>query len=174
MSEKVKLTKEQAEAIEYIRENSIDANMNLQINGGWDDKRSVLGSLSLDEFIRALYIGYEVEETFEVGDTVVLNSGKVVEILEHGWGPNAVVVGWIINRSMYKDMIDKMIINRHATKQEKWWAKHGRKPLELKINDVLLRSDEAYVSVFHVDESQEQYRLVVQGAHQHGYEVDKE
>src|SRR5699024_8339131 len=142
MSEKVKLTREQAEAVEIRRnmnmfENSIKCHITGQFKG---DSNKALAELSLDEFIRALYIGYEVEESYEVGDCVVLDDGQIVEIIEDG--SCTVVVGWIINRLMYRDQINKSLIKRHATKQERWWAKHGRNVWELKENDILYYDDE--------------------------------
>ncbi len=132
MSEKVKLTREQ----EFMFKNHKGAFETLMRKHHMENCPTVIDELTTQQVVDAYFDGYEVEETFEVEDTVILNSGKVVEILEEGWGPHAVVVGWIANGSMYRDMIDKSVIDRHATKQEVWWASHGRRVLEFKTNDI--------------------------------------
>ena len=135
--EKVKLTREQAEEIERYKKNG-DEQIDYMIDGHIYDKRPDLkiSTLKTSELARALYIGYEVEETFKVRDCVVLNDGKIVEIIaEESF---TVVVAWIINGQMYRDQINKSLIKRHATKQEKWWAKHGRKPWKIREDDILV------------------------------------
>lgn len=69
MNEKVKLTKEQAIVIEDIKkyrvpENTITTHFNCGL-GGWVDEYISLNGMPLDTLIRALYIGYEVEQTVE-------------------------------------------------------------------------------------------------------------
>lgn len=146
MSEKVKLTKKQAEAIEYISVNNIGENVMTQLNGHWDDKRSVLHELHLDDFINALYIGYEVEEKYKIGDWVVLKDGHVGEIEfineDEGWA----------NIGYSKDTKERNInlgntykledIVRFATQEEieiekerRWWKRRKRKVWELITKD---------------------------------------
>ena len=141
--DKITITKAQAEAIEaaiteFGKDRVIDG-----VLGEWRGELSPLNDLRPSEFARIMYgAGYEVEETFEVGDAVVLKSGQVVEITEEGSDPCKVVMGWIANGSMYRDEVRISFIARHATEQEKWWAKHGRKVWELKENDLLYYDDE--------------------------------
>src|SRR5699024_1047502 len=111
------------------------------IEKGWSFKEYLcLNALSTDEFIRALYIGYEVEETYEVGDWVYVEAPK--EGL-----PN---VYQVMNADKYSVNLDRLYGNfknsklRHATpeeiaeeKQRRWWAKHGRNVWELREGDLL-------------------------------------
>jgi|SRR5690625_3586543 len=151
MSEKVKLTREQAEAIDGIKAS------NLGNDGAILEFVRAFGISNhifhLDEIIKALYIGYEVEEKFEVGDCVVLDDGKIAEILSAWQCDDKFLVGWIANGSMYKEYVNGNRIIRHATKQEKWWASHGRKVWQLKINDEIWHrdSDKRYDVIFIFD-----------------------
>lgn len=67
--DKVVLTKEQAEAIENIKEVYSDYTFiiksHVEDSDGWFGKSEPLNDLNLDSLIRALYIGYEVEQTRE-------------------------------------------------------------------------------------------------------------
>lgn len=65
MSEKVKLTKAQSEEIKtLLKENPAEDIIQDHVEGKWWDD-SPLNGLALDTLIRALYIGYEVEQTPE-------------------------------------------------------------------------------------------------------------
>lgn len=125
---KVKITQEQADAIEGITDRESAAE--LQINGWKWYKNRCLNNLSFDDFIKALYIGYEVEPEFEVGDWVYRKSDGVVskinriENQEDFYGEFSTDKhrGWL-----YVEEI------RHATpeeiekeKERRWWAKHNR------------------------------------------------
>jgi len=73
--EKVKLTPEQAEAIKYLKEqkglfNHEIVQLHVKTSGAyWDgDKEKFIRALDVDALIRALYIGYEIEETYKIGD----------------------------------------------------------------------------------------------------------
>lgn len=63
----VKLTKEQAEALGNARQIWEDSEMvEIHASSGkcrWSENSQALESLSLDTLIKALYIGYEVEQT---------------------------------------------------------------------------------------------------------------
>src|SRR5699024_1767431 len=98
--EKITITKAQAEAIEKCasKEDLIKSKLVGLLEHGKDEP---IAELTLETLVKALYIGYEVEGTFEVGDCVVLDDGQIVEIIEDG--SCTVVVGWIINRLMYRD-----------------------------------------------------------------------
>lgn len=70
MSDKVKLTKEQAEAIKIIlnnpqwrKEQIIEHHTNDHY--AWVNEYSDFNGMPLDTLVRAIYIGYEVEETRE-------------------------------------------------------------------------------------------------------------
>lgn len=127
--EKVKLTREQAEEIEirnkgFAKEETIKNHI-----FGWS-YIECLNELTLDEMIRALYIGYEIEETFKVGDWV-FDRESVYKIISKHHADD-------LNKGMY-------LKARHATPEEieeekqcRWWAKHGRKVWELRQSDVLV------------------------------------
>ncbi len=128
--EKVKLYKEQAEELELQKKE-------LPIHGivtRWllsKRNNKAFESIDLDTLIRALYIGYEVEETFEVGDWVKdTSTNAVIKIKDKQHRNN-------INDPRYSTV-------RHATpeeiakeKQRRWWANHGRDVWELRKGDVI-------------------------------------
>lgn len=70
VSDKVKLTKKQADAIEKLLsmtyyKKDIIVDHHAKDDKRWDDEIESLNGLPLDTLIRALYIGYEVEQTVE-------------------------------------------------------------------------------------------------------------
>ncbi|MBN6206253.1 hypothetical protein JYK21_07300 [Ralstonia pickettii] len=130
--EKVILTKEQADAVEYFKKEHQDN----------------LGDMSLRGFYDALRYGYEVEPKFKVRDWITYDEDK------YGSGDKEVV--WIeeIKYSNYwneecaywnaGDSSLPLSKIRHATpseiakeKERRFFARHGRGPWELKVNDVL-------------------------------------
>src|SRR5699024_2290283 len=135
MSEKVILTKEQAEAIE-TKKSTGSAAVAKHLEGWTWKENKCLNDLSMEQFVKALYIGYEVEETFKVGDWVKdTSTNAVIKIKDRQHRNN-------INDPRYSTV-------RHATpeeiakeKQRRWWAKHGRDVGELKENDLLYYDDE--------------------------------
>src|SRR5690625_658489 len=147
MCEKVKLTQEQAREIERIK-NYFNRHEYItkfvETNGVSDSE------FHIEELVRALYIGYEVEPEFKVGDYVVNGGGRVVEILEVTC--DSFVVGWIANGKMFKESTFKHSILRHAIpeevskeKQRRWWAKHDRGVWELREGDALKANDGGYL-----------------------------
>lgn len=122
---KVRLSKKQAEEIKRI------------------EKMGVWSELSYEDFQSALLSGYEVKPEFKVGDYVINDRGIIVEILEDDG--DGFFVGWIANGSMYTEITPKSRILRHATKQESWWAKHGRKVWELREGDVIKPKSDANI-----------------------------
>lgn len=133
--EKVKLTKEQAEAIETKKGTTESAAIAKHLEGWTWPENKCLNDLSMEQFVKALYIGYEIEETFEVGDWVKDTS------------TNAVIK--INDRKHRNNLIDpRHTTIRHATpeeiaeeKQRRWWAKHGREVWELRENDLVSDKD---------------------------------
>lgn len=70
MSDKVVLTQEQAKLLKdytdmWTDEKIIESLIHAKENGATDEEEKVLIQLSTDTLIRALYIGYEVEQTPE-------------------------------------------------------------------------------------------------------------
>src|SRR5699024_4993267 len=151
MTEKVKVTKEQAEAIERYKKELVDS-IDEQYRFGvkrtpyeWAEPLVELGGEQVLEIIKH---GYEVEPEFEVGDWVVrtkelnhqnFHEGKIFKV-------KRIVKGHLTKDLLVVDNDDNSEHHfeniRHATseeiakeKQRRWWAKHDRKVWELKIND---------------------------------------
>jgi len=145
--EKVKLTREQAEALEKAV-NRYDKDLTVVRHAERylleEDERK-LTELTTVEIAKALYIGYEVEETFKVGDLVKCNWGsgeyedKVYEIVNiSSVKDREIEINWLDNPYPMKEWL------RHATpeeiaeeKQRRWWASHGREVWELRKGDVI-------------------------------------
>lgn len=119
---KVKLTREQADAIEHLKDLTND-----------------LGVVDLAD---AIYVGYEIEPEFKVGDWVVRTVcrgknhevGKIFRIKE------------VVGDGVYEDCGPSHMMEslRFATPEEiaketerSWWKKHGRDYWELKEDDIL-------------------------------------
>lgn len=146
--EKQIITREQAEALNEIFEKTAftkDELIDLYAETGL--YRS-LRDLSVSELAKALYIGYEVEPEFKVGDWVFW------ETKSNGPIPKtAFKIENFIKNGVYPDEwpspyagggpipIEEL---RHATpeeiekeKERRWWAKHGRDVWELREGDLL-------------------------------------
>lgn len=163
--EKVKLTKEQVVTLETAIElNGFEGVVRQHVEGGWTTSTlKALNDLSVDKLVRALYIGYEVDSQYKIGDWVVLEDGYIGEIefinevegwANVGYSKDTKERGVCLARTY--DLID---IKRHATpseiaqeKERRWFAKHGRKPWELKKKDVLKFSNGNFYEVESVDE----------------------
>lgn len=153
--EKVKLTKEQAKAIEYALQEVDEYKGNpdkllrhaSMKNVYFRNELHLLNSIDTVNLAKALYIGYEVEPKFEVGDWAVWRSAKGVDVVKQiekveGY---RIWADWLDEGSLLFAPSDEI---RHATpeeveteKERRWWAKHGREVWELKDGDVLLNRD---------------------------------
>ena len=127
---KVKVTKEQAKGLNQITTPQSAVKEHV---GNWQLGND-LNALSLDELIRALYIGYEVEPEFKVGDWVVT---KVTNHIGKITGFSSITKYYDIE-GIQTDVI------RHATpseiaeeKERRFFAGHGRELWELKYKDIL-------------------------------------
>ena len=151
---KVILTKEQAEAIKQIKD--IDYAINIHAF----NKRpgSPLAELQTSEIARALYIGYEVEPEFKVGDWVYHQSdGIVSQITRVNFNK---LVPDAINTDGHKGWISCEDI-RHATseeiKQEKerrFWEKHGREVKEYRKGDLFIHPhDRRVYEIIEIDKN---------------------
>ena len=139
--EKVKLTKEQVTALEKaINDYGIDTTMNDHSPHNWGGCLSPLNELKTHQMARALYIGYEVEETYKVGDLVVHIPTGIIGEISHVNG------NWINFFHSDEQKAVNISVNdlRHATpeeiaeeKQRRWWAKHGRDVYEFKSGDLI-------------------------------------
>lgn len=144
--EKIKIAKEQADAIEkawkmtgnkvfIIRMHDRDGSVLI-------DGREQLGDISTDTLIRALYIGYEVEP--EVGDWVKFSYtdgkydiGKVLELKE-----GYVIVDFanfeVPQHIMSTDLSNPTLSEIVEEKERRFWGKYGRKIFELKKGDTVI------------------------------------
>ncbi|MEC5422090.1 hypothetical protein QGM71_01105 [Virgibacillus sp. C22-A2] len=154
---KVKVTQDQADAIHQWRTCS-DRNdselVETHIRGWVLESDLSLNELDLDDFIKALYIGYEVEPQFKVGDWVV-RENVITKITNINYKLDS--EGAITTERFLSWVTDNHL--RHATpeeiaeeKERRWWSKHGRENWELKNGDVLDKRNFAY-TVRAVDES---------------------
>lgn len=141
---KVKITQEQANEIEirkqiFSNESTIKKHLE-----GWECIR-ILNLLTLDELIRALYIGYEIEEEFKSGDWVHVSfksGSKIAKILNSYHG----VIQFYDNENLPNIKIDNQ--TRHATpeeiaeeKQRRLWHENGREVGEFKKNDIIFNKN---------------------------------
>src|SRR5690625_4019673 len=139
--EKVKLTQEQADAIERLlekgsRDEILDTHFNID---SWQyPENRCLNGMEASHLARALYIGYEVEPKFKVRDWV--------------YNKNADVFLQIDDKDMATRYSEFPSIYRHATpeeiakeKQRIWWAKHDRGVWELREGDALKADDGDYL-----------------------------
>ncbi len=123
---KVKLTREQVEVIEKVRDS--------------------LKGLSYKSLYIALNEGYEIKEEFKLGEyivyenDVVKNTMKIIAINKENITVEPIYEGFK-NHNVVG--INSPLI-RHATpeeiaeeKERRWWAKRGRKVWELKEGDVM-------------------------------------
>ena len=144
--EKVKLTQEQASAINDCR-NIVGDEMLIEMqvyrrNSPWRNKWNAINELNLMTLVDALRIGYEVESEFKSGDYVVNDIGTI-GLIESVNGDHLKGV-WIRDFDIPMNCTSNKIA-RHATpeeveevKERRWWTKHGRYVGEYKENDVVI------------------------------------
>lgn len=153
MSEKVILTKEQAEAINFFN-NSTDTFDYLAARKTMGElfhfDYKPFNNMSLDDIAKALYSGYEIEQTkFEVGDWVIykydtatIMTTRIIDIqYEHNRVQFENVSGW-------KAIHD---IERHVTKEEIFWAELGREVGEFRLGDAYCHNHD-YIYTVDVEE----------------------
>src|SRR5690625_3113721 len=95
--------------------------------------------MNYDTFFGALYVGYEVEPEYSVGDWVVCDEMKIIgQLVEVDGEIRVDSIDYNVRQSI---RLDKL---RHATldeieeeKERRWFEKHDRKPWELKEGDIL-------------------------------------
>ncbi len=129
------ITREQAEAIEHFKK----------------EHQEKLGDMSLREFYDALRFGYEVEPDYKVGDWIYQEATKTIAKIT---GFNS--EGDRFNIDHKKIVSVHISTIRHATpkeiaieKERIFFENHGRKPWELKFDDIL-RSSFGIDKVWHV------------------------
>lgn len=133
--EKVILTQEQADAVDWLeRSSTLEGHVRLiffnneLIKG---PKSNILKEMGFYRVMRAIFQGYKIKKHFEVGDWAKDSKGRLFKITEDR-------VHTANNDPRYKEL-------RKATKEEiekHWWAKHGREVWELKEGDVCINKSE--------------------------------
>src|SRR5699024_5106041 len=83
--EKVKLTQEQADAFEYeVSTSRIEAVARCHMQGWKYEHNQSLNELSLEQIMRAKYVGYEICPQYKVGEwKVVKYSNEIGRVVEH-------------------------------------------------------------------------------------------
>lgn len=166
MSEKVKVSHRQNIALDEMKNQNNDDWFinNHQSACGYDENWSSLEKLSVAELSRALYIGYEVEEEYKIGDWVFvdwnLSDGEVYEVIDIEKG--CVRIDWKGNQWPSMDIV------RHATEEEitqekerRFWNSLGRDVWELKLGDILSRSHEDFAESITVKEIKDDINHIV-------------
>ena len=157
--EKVKITKEQAEAIEEYKESETgiydflhDLPLDYMTNRSWDNVEE--NQQEMLKVMTAFVTGdYEVEPEFNDDEWVVLKDGKVVEVYyvknRSDLGSIGNIVGIPKDKVFAYDLggdywYDYNDIDRHATpeeiaeeKERRWWREHGRKVKEVRNGDII-------------------------------------
>lgn len=171
MSKKVILTKEQAEAIEWalnesdIYMNNPDGLLSYSAFAGRQQDEEFkfkyelkpINDMKISQLAKALYVGYEVEPEYMLGEYVVyLPDGKVYKIYHIPW------TGKVHLRNGVNLIIDDVPVDkiRHATSEEiaeeiaeekerRFWRRNGRGLKEIKKGDVL-KNEKGYVFVINL------------------------
>src|SRR5690625_4677361 len=143
---KVKLTKEQAEALEQAKEGRGKDKVMNGIGGKWYRELEPLNDLTPSQMARSLYIGYEVEAEFKVGDWVVYKSNihetPIVRTVSKINQPRS-------SASLDAESIVAPLNNLRLARSEeiaeekerRFFAKHDRAPWELWDKDLLKHID---------------------------------
>lgn len=145
--EKVKITQEQAEVLESVKcrvgneENIVRMHVDKSIP--WGQEEYEMNEFNLDDLIKALYIGYEVEPKFKKDDYVVIKkTGEVAKIKAHP--PAFPYPDYLLSCNGYftSHHVDEL---RHATKQEIWWFESDRDFWEIREDDTLKYIGDLYI-----------------------------
>lgn len=141
---KVKVTREQAEAIEEFQKTVHE-----------------LG-ISSDELKGIFESGYEVKPEFKVGDFIeieLFGRGVVVEITGINNADGRIRINGSSEFNEYnviRKLTDEEI---QQEKERRWWKKHGREPWELKKGDVIIGHYTKYIHVISKDSDESGYYI---------------
>src|SRR5690606_32776822 len=153
--EKVKVTREQAKAIECALYDVDEYKGNpdkllrhaSMSNVNFRNELHPIDTIDIVTLAKALYIGYEVEPEFKVGDWVVNTSNGYIRLVENEREANFLNNDYIKRHEL-----------RHATpeeiaveKERRWWAKHGRDVWELRPGDLLVSDIRVFKEVREVN-----------------------
>lgn len=150
MMEKVKLTQEQANAVDSAAANyTFEESMENRLAGWNAPTRRCLNKLSVEELATALLVGYEVEPIFEVGDWVVIEdsknptlTGKTLMITYLGKTGIETRITYDVSSINGNWTIERNTKLRHATpeeikaeKERRVWSKIGREVGDFRLGD---------------------------------------
>jgi hypothetical protein len=158
MNEKIVLTVEQGKAVENFKEQN-DSLEYLAIrkseSKAFKYMYKAFNDMTLDEIVKALYVGYEVEKPkFEVGEWVTRN--KTMETDDKGWLEGytfqIMSIGSVFNRSIPSAIEStgrshNLKSLRHATPEEIIFAELGREVGEFKDGDQIITTWDAIARV---------------------------
>src|SRR5690625_5201196 len=133
---KVKLTKKQADLIKSIK----DTDYAINIHGLNKRPDSPLQELTTAELARALYVGYEVEPEYSVGDWVRVNwsDRTTINRITDIYSDLVKDDGEQCNKSPSIEIIEVATAEEVSEEKERrWWKKHDRDVWELKKGDVI-------------------------------------
>lgn len=158
---KAKVTQEQAEAIEIIKSDDkkygcFEANLRVQVEKGWTGNIfECLNEIKTEDYVRALFVGYEVEPEYKVGDWVIykrFNGENLIGRIERDVDSNELAIKLAISDDPQLGIIK--FITRHATTEEiatektrRWWSNNNRDVWELKRGDLIASQDKGVSSI---------------------------
>lgn len=143
--EKVKLTQEQADAVESkMNTTDIDLIMDLHRykDARWGNDSEALNELSNSELAKALYIGYEVEPEFKIGDwKVVEYSREIGQVVEYFKEKQRVELDCSYFTYKKGDLRDATPEEIAEEKEYRFWKRNGRNVWELRFDDLLIHKE---------------------------------
>jgi hypothetical protein len=166
--EKVKITQEQADAIEKGLSNndwSKDGMLSIHAekyekfsSSAWGYPYESLNELHIGKLARILFIGYEVEPKFKAGDWVTdihQRNNVTGQITKIDTDPDGYKLAW--GYFSYDDRETNFSFEeiRHATLEEiatektrRWWAKNDRDVGELRMTDIVFYDDNHWGGIY--------------------------
>lgn len=160
--DKVKLTQAQAGALESInrrfqlRHGGIGVLLESHIKHKWEgDNWKYMNELSVDDVVRALYIGYEVKPEFKVGDWVRVSWSNtypgIYKVTKTGvrsvaGNENGIEIDWANNSRPSLDIVGYATPEEIAKEKERrWWKSHNRDVWEIREDDTLEYLGDLYI-----------------------------
>lgn len=134
--EKVKLTREQAEAFKGFKAGNFKLIDFIESREYWSNAFEPLKDIAVDKFARMLYEpdSYEVDEEYKVGGWVVdVATGKVHEVAEIKGKAIITPTGLKIGFSWLRHATSEEI---KAEQERRVWAKIGREVGEFRVGDI--------------------------------------
>lgn len=153
--EKIKLTQEQATAIERYAKGMFESlEAQLKNENYLNEWAKCLAKLEVEEVVSAIRQGYKIEPQFKVGDWVHYQNGEFLK--ECKTRKIRKIEGSVLHFTQGHSMFNKYV--RHATpeeiaeeKQRRWWAKYGREVKKLYKGDVIKNKESGNVFILKDD-----------------------